>query len=100
MCYALSPSVARAFISASRDLRAPVDQFIKRCWEHGQPLFGLLPYSVRESRLAADVTIQGRRKDPLPAGLRARRLLHKLDTGVRRAVFNRWRGQMPSTRPS
>ena len=57
MCYALSADVARVFIAQSRVLTAPVDQFIKRCWAHGQPLFGLLPYSVREGSLAAEAEI-------------------------------------------
>jgi glycosyl transferase family 25 len=88
MCYALSPHVARAFVAASRDLRAPVDLFIKRCWEHGQPLYGLLPYSVRESRHAADTTIRARRKEPLPLGLRVWRALHKVHARFQRTVFN------------
>jgi glycosyl transferase family 25 len=91
MCYALSPPVARAFVAASRELRAPVDQFIKRCWEHGQPLYGLLPYSVREGPLARASTIRSRTKETLPAGLRARRLLHKIGARFRRIAFNqRW----------
>jgi glycosyl transferase, family 25 len=91
MCYALTPRVARAFIERSRVLRAPVDQFIKRCWEHGQPLYGLLPYSVREGSYAVDSTICARTKEPLTAGLQSRRLLHKLGTFMRRAAFNaRW----------
>lgn len=89
MCYALSPAVARAFIASSRVLRAPVDQFIKRCWEHRQPLYGLLPYSVEGGLLASSSTIRTRTKESLATGLRARRLLHKLHTGFERAVFNR-----------
>jgi glycosyl transferase family 25 len=91
MCYAVSPPVARAFVVASRELRAPVDQFIKRCWEHGQPLYGLLPYSVREGPHAAASTIRARNKEALPFGLRARRLLHKISTRFQRIAFNqRW----------
>lgn len=91
MCYALTPEVARSFIASSRELRAPVDQFIKRCWEHGQPLYGLLPYSVREGSLAVDSTIRSRTKEPLTLGRRARRFVHKLRTSLQRAAFNgRW----------
>ena len=91
MCYALSPPVARAFVASSRELRAPVDQFIKRCWEHGQPLYGLLPYTVREGPFAAASTIRARTKETLPAALRARRALHRLSTRLRRIAFNqRW----------
>jgi GR25 family glycosyltransferase involved in LPS biosynthesis len=88
MCYAQSPSVARAFVAASRELRAPVDQFVKRCWEHRQPLYGLLPYSIRESPHAVDSTIRARTKRSLSPGLRVQRALHKVDTGFRRALFN------------
>jgi glycosyl transferase, family 25 len=96
MCYALSPAVARAFVAASRRLRAPVDLFIKRCWEHGQPLYGLLPYSVREGAHAADSTIRSRQKESLPAAVRAQRLLHKVGTGIQRAAFNqRWSAARP-----
>jgi glycosyl transferase family 25 len=91
MCYALSSPVARAFVAASRELRAPVDQFIKRCWEHDQPLYGLLPYTVREGPLAAASTICARTKEALPPGLRAHRVLHKISTRFQRIAFNqRW----------
>jgi glycosyl transferase family 25 len=89
MCYALSPPVASVLAEHSRILRAPVDQFIKRCWEHGQPLYGLLPYSVIEGSEALASTIRGRDKELPPPGRRARRLLHKLQTVIRRAAFNR-----------
>ena len=99
MCYALSPGVARAFIANSRVLRAPVDQFIKRSWEHGQPLYGLLPYSVREGPHATDSTIRARDKSAAAAGRRARRLLHKVSTGVLRAAFNQsWLQPRPAPR--
>ena len=35
----------------------PVDSFVKLFWEHGQPLYGLLPYSVTGSALALESTI-------------------------------------------
>ena len=91
MCYALTPEVARTFIAHSRIVRAPVDQFIKRCWEHGQPLYGLLPYSVKEGPDALASTIRHRDKQLTGAFQRTRRGMHKLKTWVQRAVFNqRW----------
>jgi GR25 family glycosyltransferase involved in LPS biosynthesis len=102
MCYAVSPSAARAFVAASRVLRAPVDQFIKRCWEHQQPLYGLLPYAVSEGPLAVDSTIRARTQAALSPGLRARRAIHKLDTVCQRAMFN-WRharASGPKVRPA
>ena len=89
MCYALSPAVAFAFADKSRIVRAPVDQFIKRCWEHGRPLYGLLPYSVVEGPEAAASTIRDRDKVSPGTARRVRRLLYKLQTVIRRAVFNR-----------
>jgi glycosyl transferase family 25 len=88
MCYALTPPVARAFLAASRVVRAPVDLFVKQCWIHGQPLFGLLPYSVREASEATASTILGRDKELSRPVRRVRRLVHKLQTSFKRAAFN------------
>lgn len=96
MCYALTPPVARAFLATSRVLRAPVDQFIKQCWVHRQPLFGLLPYSVREGSAAAASTILGRDKELSRPAQRVRRLIHKVQTSIRRAAFNHTRTPGPS----
>jgi glycosyl transferase family 25 len=88
MGYALTPEVARAFAAQSRIVRAPVDQFIKRCWEHGQPLYGLRPYPVVEGADAYVSTIDYRKKDSPGTARRAVRALYKLRTFIRRADFN------------
>ena len=88
MGYALTPEVARAFAAHSRIVRAPVDQFIKRCWEHGQQLYGLLPYPVVEGPDAFVSTIDHRKKASPGIARRASRALHKLRTFIRRAEFN------------
>jgi len=51
MCYAIAPHVAGSFIQGSRVMTGPVDLFIKRFWEHKQPLFFLFPPAVDGSGL-------------------------------------------------
>ncbi len=87
--YCISPSVARAFQVASQILTAPVDVFIKSVWEHQQPLFGLLPYTVQPSWIAQHSTIGVRRKLRKDVGLRSARLVEKVRGFTRRALFNR-----------
>ncbi|HEY5566502.1 MAG TPA: glycosyltransferase family 25 protein [Gammaproteobacteria bacterium] len=89
MCYALSPSAARALVAASGTLTGPVDLFIRRFWKHGQPLYGLSPHAVKAGPHSAQSTIPGRAKDKTPAGLRIRRLLHKAKSALDRASFNK-----------
>ena len=87
----MTPRVASAFIAHSRIVRAPVDQFIKRCWEHGQPLYGVLPYSVKEGPDAIASTIPHRDKQLASSVRRAQRSMHKLRAWAQRAAFNqRW----------
>lgn len=62
MCYGISPAVARAFIEQTTRISEPVDVFVKRYWAHGQPLFGITPYSVEESGLSRSTCIKGRAK--------------------------------------
>ena len=87
--YCISPSVARAFQIASRILTAPVDVFIRSVWEHQQPLFSLLPYTVHPSWIAQHSTIGVRRKLRNDVHLRSARLVEKVRSFTRRALFNR-----------
>ena len=87
--YCISPEVARSFIEASRVLNAPVDVFIKRAWEHGRPIFGLLPYTVRLSALASRSTIGMRRKMRKPMSVRSARLIERARSAAQAAGFNR-----------
>jgi len=87
--YCLSPSAASAFHVSSRILTAPVDVFARSVWEHRQPLFGLQPYTVYPSSMAARTTISGRRKLRKDFHLRSARLLEKARDLSRRALFNR-----------
>ena len=88
MAYAISPRVARRFIDRSRVLTGPVDVFIKKYWEHGQPLFGLTPSPVENGELSSASTIERRDKAPPSTRLRVRRWRNKLEGLVARARFN------------
>lgn len=88
MCYAIGPRVAEAFLRASPGVAAPVDVFIKRYWEHGQRLFGLLPYAVETADVAWPSQIGDRRKAGKCIRRRLRRSLHMADGWLRRHQFN------------
>jgi GR25 family glycosyltransferase involved in LPS biosynthesis len=96
--YAVSPRVAAAFVAGSRILNAPVDGFLTRAWVHGQPLFGLLPYSVDVNVHVDAGTIHNRDKADRGLGLKFDRFLTKAGWMLRRALFNRAqrrRGYLP-----
>ena len=88
MCYAISPEVASCFVEATHTLTAPVDLFVARTWEHQQPLFGLMPYPVTQSRFAQRSTIGPRRKAKNDLSLRSSRLFESAKGLTRRAAFN------------
>jgi glycosyl transferase family 25 len=98
MAYAISPEVAAAFVDKSRVLAGPVDVFIKKFWEHGQPLFALSPSCVKGSALCASSTIKHRKKSTTGGRLRAARILMKLKGLIRRARFNRSHGRRADMR--
>jgi glycosyl transferase family 25 len=86
VAYAVSPGAAKALVAGSKIFTAPVDGYVTRPWEHGQPLFGLLPYSV--GKKLGEGTILGRDKAERRPGLKIRRFLTKLGWMTRRAGFN------------
>jgi glycosyl transferase family 25 len=88
MAYAISPRVADVFIDKSRVLGGPVDLFIKKFWEHGQPLFGLSPSPVENSELCGQSTITQREKRRATARMRVLRFCNKLSGVIGRARFN------------
>lgn len=93
MAYAIDPEVARVFLDASRVLTGPVDLFVKQCWVHRQPLFGLSPACVEDSEFCAVRTIAPRVKMRLGAKARFGRWAAKLGAFFGRARFNaafRW----------
>lgn len=89
MCYGLSSAVARLFVDATRILDAPVDVFVKKYWEHGQPLHVLTPCPVGPSRHHGETTISGRDKISKPMPVAMRRCLRKASWHIRRWQFSR-----------
>ena len=88
MCYAISPETAHRFVALTEVFDAPVDVFIKKFWEHGQPLHALTPYTVAASVLSVETTIHGRVKEGGDLRLSARRFLRKGGWYWRRWRFN------------
>ena len=88
MAYAITPRVAAAFIERSSVLGAPVDVFIKKFWEHGQPLFGLSPGPIKNSALSSRSTIKHREKGRTTPSVRFSRIGNKAKGIVGRTLFN------------
>lgn len=88
MCYCLSPTVAAAFVHATQKIDAPVDVFIKKFWEHKQPLYALTPYTIAPSVLSVETTIKGRTKTRKGWSVARRRFLRKGGWYLRRWLFN------------
>lgn len=78
MCYGLAPFAAKRLIAASNRIDAPVDVYVKRFWVHGQPLFGIAPYTVTESDLSPDTNIRGRQKCRKSLSVRLQRTASRL----------------------
>ena len=87
--YCISPEVAKIFLDATTTLTMPVDVFIKYVWEHRQPIFGLLPYTVGPSWMATRSTIGARPKWRKTFPERSARFAEKLRVVTSRSRFNR-----------
>jgi len=88
MCYAIAPEVAASFIDKSHVFTGPVDLFIKRFWDHGQPLFALSPHSVEGGVLRKLSTINGRVKERRGISFAVLRALNKVKGRISRERFN------------
>ena len=84
MCNSMTPAVARNLVEQTRAIYEPVDVFIKKFWVHGQPIYGLTPYSVTESTLSQQTYILHREKVPKGLGRSTRRFLRKCGWEVKR----------------
>ena len=89
MCNGMTPEVARRFVEMTRVAREPVDVFIKKFWEHGQPIYGLTPYTVTESRLSRKTFIPHRKKARKSLKVASTRFLRKCSWEVRRIRASR-----------
>jgi len=90
--YAVNPAAAKALYEHSSTLTAPADKFIKNFWQHGQPMYCLLPESITPGILNEESTIEGRDKPPSSLALRLKRIGFKLGSAIKRAAFNRAHG--------
>ena len=88
MCYAITPEVARRWYALTANASAPIDVFVKKFWEHGQPLYGLRPYTVTESALSIATSIRGRDRPKKTIEISIRRFLNKVGWHFRRLAFN------------
>ena len=84
MCNSMTPAVAQSLIEQTRAIVEPVDVFIKKFWVHGQPIYGLTPYTVTESTLSQDTYILHREKVPKGITRSTRRFLRKCGWEVER----------------
>lgn len=87
--YCISPEIAKIFLDATKALTMPVDVFVKYVWEHKQPIFGLLPYTVGPSWMANHSTIGARPKWRKTLPERSARFAEKLRVVTSRSRFNR-----------
>lgn len=86
--YAVSPESARALAVASETLIGPVDKFVQRTWDHGEPIFALNPASATVSKQAEASTIGDRRKKSWNPALLLLRLVYKSAGQLQRNRFN------------
>ncbi|WP_111655591.1 glycosyltransferase family 25 protein [Isoalcanivorax indicus] len=89
MCYVISPSVAARLLRRADVLDAPLDVMVKKNWEHGCQIYGLMPYSVSEHCLSKDTTIPGRARYKKPVLVSLRRAIRKLVWLARQRQFGR-----------
>jgi glycosyl transferase family 25 len=89
MCNAITPEVAQRFVEMTRVACEPVDVFIKKFWEHGQPIYGLTPYTVTESCLSRKTCIPDRHKARKDLKVRTTRFLRKCSWEVQRVRASR-----------
>jgi len=84
MCNSITPRVAQSLVEQTRVIYEPVDVFIKKFWVHGQPIFGLTPYTVTESTLSQQTYILHREKVPKGIARSTQRFLRKCSWEVKR----------------
>ncbi len=84
MCNSMTPEVAQSLVAQTRAIYEPVDVFIKKYWEHGQPIYGLTPYTVTESALSQQTYILHREKVRKGIGRSTRRFLRKCGWALKR----------------
>ena len=99
LAYAVSPASARQLVKSSIRIKAPVDKFVQRTWEHGTPIFAMSPECVTTSDLAAATTIGSRKtRKKNKVGLAFRRAHYKLKGEIERRRFDKQQLELLSAR--
>lgn len=88
MCYGISPSAAQRLLTHADIIEAPVDVYMKRCWQHGQRMYGITPYTVTESPLSSHSQIAGRTKARKGFMTQLQRLFTRMQSHVLRTHYN------------
>jgi glycosyl transferase family 25 len=89
MCNGITPGVAKSLVEKTRAIYEPVDVFIKKFWVHGQPIYGMTPYAVTESKLSQETYILHRDKVPKGITCATKRFLRKCSWEVQRMRASR-----------
>ena len=89
LAYVIRPHAAAALIAAARVITAPVDKFIQRTWDHGQPVFALSPAAVTSRPDAAQSCIGNCPHKSRSVGLLLARAIYKMRGELRRIAFDR-----------
>ena len=84
MCNSITPEVAQNLIEQTRAIYEPVDVFVKKFWLHGQPIYGITPYTVTESTLSKETYILHREKVPKGMSCSTRRFLRRCGWEMKR----------------
>ena len=86
-CYALHPAAAHKFLSHSRRITLPVDDFMDQEWRHGVPAIGIEPMPIAITDLPSDIG-QRRPEQPLSRINRINREAFRCGYDLMGSLFN------------
>jgi glycosyl transferase family 25 len=86
--YAVSPEAAAGLASAGAVIEESVDQYVRRFWRHGQPVYAMHQAIVSHSPVATSHRINRRMRHPLGLVTWLRRAARRADNAIARARFN------------
>jgi glycosyl transferase family 25 len=89
LAYVIRPHAAAALVAAGRTITAPVDNFIQRTWDHGQPIFALHPAIVGRRPDSDYSSIGDRTRKSFSPRLLLARAAYKAKGEFRRFSFDR-----------
>lgn len=86
--YIISPSCAKAFLDASREIFLPVDVFIRNTYLHKQAIYGLLPSIVSDIG-DIETSIIGVRKNKINTlDVKLKKIMNRINSACRCAFYN------------